>query len=238
MKKLIALLLGIIMIFSLAACAGTPPDTPSGTTPSNGSQTTPNNTNDTKNPDSTTSGEDSTTGTTGTTDSTDTPDTPAAGGKTLVVYFSGSGNTKRVAEDIAAATGGTLFELVPVTPYTSADLSWTTAGSRVNREHDDESLRDIPLVTTTPENFDEYDTVFIGYPIWWGIAAWPVNNFVKNNDFAGKTVIPFATSASSGMGQSGSLLAEMAGTGNWQQGHRFSSGASKSTVEEWVNGLK
>lgn len=237
MKKLIALLLGIIMIFSLAACAGTTPDTPSGTTPSNGSQTT-NGTNDTKNPDSTTSGEDSTTGTTDTTDSTDTPDTPAAGGKTLVVYFSGSGNTKRVAEDIAAATGGTLFELVPVTPYTSADLSWTTSGSRVNREHDDESLRDIPLVTTTPENFDEYDTVFIGYPIWWGIAAWPVNNFVKNNDFAGKTVIPFATSASSGMGQSGTLLAEMAGTGNWQEGHRFSSGASKSTVEEWVNGLK
>lgn len=237
MKKLIALLLGIIMIFSLAACAGTTPDTPSGTTPSNGSQTT-NGTNDTKKPDSTTSGEDSTTGTTDTTDSTDTPDTPAAGGKTLVVYFSGSGNTKRVAEDIAAATGGTLFELVPVTPYTSADLSWTTSGSRVNREHDDESLRDITLVTTTPENFDEYDTVFIGYPIWWGIAAWPVNNFVKNNDFTGKTVIPFATSASSGMGQSGTLLAEMAGTGNWQEGHRFSSGASKSTVEEWVNGLK
>lgn len=237
MKKLIALLLGIIMIFSLAACAGTTPDTPSGTTPSNGSQTT-NGTNDTKKPDSTTSGEDSTTGTTDTTDSTDTPDTPMAGGKTLVVYFSGSGNTKRVAEDIAAATGGTLFELVPVTPYTSADLSWTTSGSRVNREHDDEALRDITLVTTTPENFDEYDTVFIGYPIWWGIAAWPVNNFVKNNDFTGKTVIPFATSASSGMGQSGSLLAEMAGTGNWQEGHRFSSGASKSTVEEWVNGLK
>lgn len=235
MKKLIALLLGIIMIFSLAACAGTTPDTPSGTTPSNGSQTTPNNTNDTKNPDITTSGENSTTGTT---DPAGTTDTPAAGGKTLVVYFSGSGNTKRVAEDIAAATGGTLFELVPVTPYTSADLSWTTAGSRVNREHDDEALRDIPLVTTTPENFDEYDTVFIGYPIWWGIAAWPVNNFVKNNDFAGKTVIPFATSASSGMGQSGSLLAEMAGTGNWQEGHRFSSGASKSTVEEWVNDLK
>lgn len=234
MKKLIALLLGIIMIFSLAACAGTTPDTPSGTTPSNGSQTT-NGTNDTKKPDSTTSGEDSTTGTT---DPAGTTDTPAAGGKTLVVYFSGSGNTKRVAEDIAAATGGTLFELVPVTPYTSADLSWTTAGSRVNREHDDESLRDIPLVTTTPENFDEYDTVFIGYPIWWGIAAWPVNNFVKNNDFTGKTVIPFATSASSGMGQSGSLLAEMAGTGNWQEGHRFSSGASKSDVEEWVNDLK
>lgn len=241
MKKLIALLLGIIMIFSLAACAGTTPDTPSGTTANNGTQNTTNNTNDTKKPDNTTSGENGTTGTTdpaGTSGTTGSTDTPAAGGKTLVVYFSGSGNTKRVAEDIAAATGGTLFELVPVTPYTSADLSWTTSGSRVNREHDNESLRDIPLVTTTPENFDEYDTVFIGYPIWWGIAAWPVNNFVKNNDFTGKTVIPFATSASSGMGQSGTLLAEMAGTGNWQEGHRFSSGASKSTVEDWVNGLK
>ncbi len=235
MKKFIAFLLGIIMIFSLAACTGTTSDTPSGTTANNGSQATTNNTNDTKKPDNTTSGENSTSDTT---DSTDTPDTPTAGGKTLVVYFSGSGNTKRIAENIAAATGGTLFELVPVTPYTSADLSWTTSGSRVNREHDNESLRDIPLVTTTPENFDEYDTVFIGYPIWWGIAAWPVNNFVKNNDFTGKTVIPFATSASSGMGQSGTLLAGMAGTGNWQDGHRFSSGASKSAVEEWVNGLK
>ena len=210
MKKFIALLLGLVMIFSLVSCANTTPDTPSGTNGNNGSQK-PNGAN----------------GTSG-----------KADGKTLVVYFSGSGNTERVAGYIAEATGATLFELVPETPYTSADLSWTTSGSRVNREHDDESLRDIPLVKVTPENFDEYDTVFIGYPIWWGIAAWPVNNFVKNNDFTGKTVIPFATSASSGMGQSGTLLHDMAGTGDWQDGHRFSSGASKSTVEDWVNGLK
>ena len=90
---------------------------------------------------------------------------------------------------------------------------------------------------TTPENFDEYDTIFIGYPIWWGIAAWPVNNFVKSNDFTGKTVIPFATSASSGIGQSGTLLHDMAGTGNRLDGRRFSSGADRSTVEAWVNGL-
>ena len=157
--------------------------------------------------------------------------------KILIAYFSGSGNTERVAGYIAEATGGDLFELVPVTLYTGADLSWTTAGSRVNREHDDETLRDIALVTTTPDNFEEYDVVFIGYPIWWGIAAWPVNNFVKNNDFGGKTVIPFATSASSGMGQSGTLLRDMTGTGNWLSGQRFSSGASKSAVASWVNGL-
>lgn len=170
---------------------------------------------------------------------TGNPETPGDDNdfKILVAYFSGSGNTERVAGYIAEATGGTLFELVPVNPYTSADLSWTTAGSRVNREHENESLRNIPLVTTTPDNFEEYDAVFIGYPIWWGIAAWPVNNFVKNNNFAGKTVIPFATSASSGLGQSGTLLRDMAGTGNWLSGQRFSSGASKSTVENWITGL-
>ena len=228
MKKLIALLLGIVMIFSLTACAETVPDTPSGTT--EGTNSTGNNTTDTKNFDGTA-------GTFDTTDNGSTPGTPSAKGKTLVVYFSGSGNTKRVAGYIAESTGGDLFELVPSTPYTGADLSWTTAGSRVNREHDDESLRDVPLVSTAPENFDEYDTVFIGYPIWWGIAAWPVNNFVKNNDFNGKTVIPFATSASSGMGQSGTLLRDMAGTGNWQEGQRFSSGASQSAVEKWIKEL-
>lgn len=157
--------------------------------------------------------------------------------KVLVAYFSASGNTERVAEYIANATVGTLFELTPVTPYTSADLSWTTAGSRVNREHDDENLRDIPLVSTAPDSFEEYDVVFIGYPIWWGIAAWPVNNFVKNNDFSGKTVIPFATSSSSGMGQSGTLLRDITGTGNWLNGQRFSSGANKSAVENWINSL-
>lgn len=127
--------------------------------------------------------------------------------------------------------------MAPVTPYTSADLDWTTSGSRVNREHDNEALRDIALTQTTPANWDEYDTVFIGYPIWWGIAAWPVNNFVKDNDFSGKTVIPFATSSSSGMGQSGTLLEEMANGGTWQSGQRFSSGASSSTVRDWAAGL-
>ena len=95
----------------------------------------------------------------------------------------------------------------------------------------------MPLTTTEVENWDDYDTVFIGYPIWWGIAAWPVDTFVKNNDFTGKTVIPFATSSSSGMGQSGTLLYEMAGTGDWQDGQRFSSGASQSDVADWVSGL-
>ena len=123
------------------------------------------------------------------------------------------------------------------TPAQTPPTGRQNSDSRVSREHDDESLRDVPLTTTEVENWDDYDTVFIGYPIWWGIAAWPVDTFVKNNDFTGKTVIPFATSSSSGMGQSGSLLADMAGTGEWQEGQRFSSGVSSDDVQSWVNGL-
>ena len=167
-----------------------------------------------------------------------TPDTdPSPEHKALVVYFSASGSTQRVAGYIADAVNADQFELVPVNPYTSADLNWTDPSSRVNDEHNDESLRDVKLVSNTVENWADYDTVFVGYPIWWGIAAWPVNDFVKNNDFTGKTVIPFCTSSSSGLGQSGELLAEMAGTGDWQTGMRFSSGASQEQVAAWANSL-
>ena len=209
-QKLGSLLLAALMILSLTACGSkasndTPTQAPS---------------NDTSTPAQTLD------------DAAGDSDSTTSGGKVLVVYYSASGNTKRVAEDIAEAAGGNLFEI-----YTSDDLNWTNSDSRVSREHDDESLRDVPLTTTEVENWDDYDTVFIGYPIWWGIAAWPVDNFVKNNDLTGKTVIPFATSSSSGMGQSGILLSEMAGTGDWQDGQRFSSGASSSTVRQWVTGL-
>lgn len=158
-------------------------------------------------------------------------------GKTLVVYFSATGSTKTVANYIAETAGVDLFELEPVEPYTDEDLNYNDSNSRVSREHDNESLRDVELVKVTPDNWDSYDTILIGYPIWWGIAAWPVDNFVKGNDFSGKTVIPFCTSASSGLGQSGTLLEQMAGTGTWQEGQRFSSGASATEVQDWVNSL-
>ena len=93
------------------------------------------------------------------------------------------------------------------------------------------------MTTTEVENWDSYDTVFIGYPIWWGIAAWPTDSFVEANDFTGKTVIPFCTSSSSGLGQSGELLAELAGTGDWLEGQRFRSGVSQEDVSEWVDSL-
>lgn len=159
-------------------------------------------------------------------------------GKTLVVYYSASGNTEAVANVIAEVTGGDLFELEPTTPYSDADLNWTDDNSRVTREHENEDERDVELVSATVENWDSYDTVFVGYPIWWGIAAWPVDGFIEANDFTGKTVIPFATSSSSGLEESGELLAEMAGTGNWQEGMRFRSGVSADDVTGWVEELE
>ena len=223
MKKLTALLLSVVLVLSLAACGSANKPASSTTQPETSAPT--------EQP------------TTGPSESSSTapaesePETQPETGKTLVVYYSASGNTERVAKDIAEAAGADLFEIVPAELYTSDDLNWTNPDSRVSREHDDESLRDVPLTTTEVSDWDSYDTVFIGYPIWWGIAAWPVDTFVKNNDFNGKTVIPFATSSSSGMGQSGSLLADMAGTGDWQEGQRFSSGVSSDDVQSWVNGL-
>lgn len=158
-------------------------------------------------------------------------------GKNLVVYFSASGNTKRAAELIAAETNADMFELIPKEPYSSADLNYSDDSSRVVYEHDHEEARNIELESTAVANWESYETVFIGYPIWWHIAAWPVDSFVKDNDFSGKTVIPFCTSASSDLGESGTLLAEMAGTGNWLEGRRFSSGVSEDDVRSWVESL-
>lgn len=217
-RKFGSLLLAGLMMFSLAACGQ------SSSTATTSSQNSSNSGSATQQAGSAP-------------DDTQTANTTSGNGKVLVVYYSASGNTARVAKDIADTAGADIFEITPTEPYTSDDLDWTNEDSRVSREHEDESLRDVPLTTTEVENWDEYDTVFIGYPIWWAIAAWPVDNFVKNNDFTGKTVIPFATSASSGMGQSGELLSDMAGTGDWQEGQRFSSGASQSDVADWVNGL-
>ena len=223
MKKLTALLLSVVLVLSLAACGSANKPASSTTQPETSA---PTEQPATEQPESSS-----------TAPAESEPETQPETGKTLVVYYSASGNTERVAKDIAEAAGADLFEIVPTEVYTSDDLDWTNPDSRVSREHDDESLRDVSLTTTEVPDWDSYDTVFIGYPIWWGIAAWPVDTFVKNNDFTGKTVIPFATSSSSGMGQSGSLLADMAGTGEWQEGQRFSSGVSSDDVQSWVNGL-
>ena len=161
----------------------------------------------------------------------------ASDSSTLIVYFSATGNTEEAAGYIADITGGDTFELEAVEPYTDEDLNYGDDNSRVSREHEDESLRDVELVADTVDNWDSYDTVFIGYPIWWGSAAWPVDGFIEANDFTGKTVIPFCTSASSGLGDSDKELAEMAGTGDWLEGHRFSSRVSEEDIQQWLDEL-
>ncbi len=157
--------------------------------------------------------------------------------KVLVAFYTATGSTGAVAETIADALGSDLFEIRPENPYTDEDLDWNDDKSRINVEHEDRSRRDVPLVRTTPDDWSDYDTVFVGYPIWWEIAAWPVNEFIEENDFNGRTVIPFCTSSSSGMGESGDLLAKAAGSGNWKSGRRFSSAASSASVRSWVREL-
>lgn len=156
----------------------------------------------------------------------------------LVVYFSAQSHTKAVAEKIADNLDADIFELVPEDEYTEEDLDYNADNARVSREHDDESLRDIKLRKTKVDNWDDYDTVLIDNSIWWGEASWVVNNFIKENDFTGKTVIPFCTSASSSLGESGELLEEMADSGDWKEGHRFSSSASDSDIKSWTDTLK
>ena len=185
MKKLAALFLSFMLVFSLAAC---------------GSSQEAQNTSEPENTE---------TSSTAASD-TEAQKTESTDGNTLVVYYSATGNTEEVAKTIAGATEADLFELEPAEPYSDTDLNWTDRDSRVSREHDNPDERAVPLVADTVENWESYDTVFIGYPIWWGIAAWPVSSFVEANDFTGKTVIPFCTSSSSGLGQSGELLAELA----------------------------
>ena len=161
----------------------------------------------------------------------------AEGSSILVAYYSASGNTGRVAAFIADELKADTFELIPAEPYSDADLDWTDRSSRVNKEHDDASLQDIGLVSTEVPDWSNYDVVLFGYPIWWREASWVVNNFIKDNDFTGKTVIPFCTSTSSDLGESGTNLEKMAGTGIWLEGRRFNENPDEDSVREWVRGL-
>ena len=214
LKRLSSLLLTCVMLFGLAACGQTAQTAEELQEPAETDQTTE----------------------TAPTDETEPTDT-GADGSVLVAYFSATGNTEAAAGYIADATGADLFEITPAEPYTADDLNWTDPDSRVVYEYENPDAREIALATDTPENWDSYDTVFIGYPIWWGIAAWPVSSFVEANDFTGKTVIPFCTSSSSGLGESGTLLEQAAGTGEWLEGQRFSGGVSEETVAAWVSEL-
>ena len=159
----------------------------------------------------------------------------SAHSKALVVYFSCTGNTKAAAQQIADKLGADVYEIVPAQPYTEDDIDYNNDNCRANREMNDASAR--PAIGGQSVDLANYDTILLGYPIWWGIAAWPVDTFVKANDFTGKTVIPFCTSGSSDIGESGAQLAALAGTGDWQEGQRFPSAVTQQEVTDWVKSL-
>ncbi len=157
------------------------------------------------------------------------------GSKILVAYFSATNNTEGIAQKLADGLGADLYEILPEQPYTNEDLDYGNSKSRSSVEMDDPSSR--PAISGSVENMEQYDTVFIGYPIWWGEAPRIMSTFIERYDFSGKTLVAFCTSASSGFGRSDSALKSAADTATWLDGHRFSSGASAEDVLAWAKGL-
>ena len=156
--------------------------------------------------------------------------------KTLVVYFSCTGNTKGAAEPIAQVTGGDLYAITPSQPYSDADLNYNDKSSRSTTEQNDTNAR--PGIDGTIDNWEQYGTVYVGYPIWWGEEPRIMDTFAEKYDFTGKTVIPFCTSGGSDIGQSGSNLAKLAGgSGRWLSGKRIETGASAGDITAWISGL-
>ena len=160
---------------------------------------------------------------------------PGTDGRALVVYFSCTNTTKGVAEHIASVTESGMYRIEPEEPYTSADLNYNNSSSRANREQNDPSAR--PAIAGSLENLSDYDIVFLGYPIWWGKAPKIIFTFLESYDFAGKTIVPFCTSHSSGIGSSDTDLHALAAQATWMQGRRFGGNASESDVREWIESL-
>ena len=234
MKKFIALLMGLTLVFSFTACGNT--------SPSNSSQ------NETSVDEQETSQSEASAEETFATENTESDaseselpsdlETEPENGKTLVVYYSATGNTEEAANYIATATNADVFELEPKDPYTDADLDWTDDNSRVVYEHDNPDARDIELVAATVSDWESYDTVFIGYPIWWGQAPKIIYTFLESYSFSGKTIVPFCTSGSSEIGSSVENLHDLVSEDvTWFSGTRLDSTMSKEALAEWVDTL-
>lgn len=160
---------------------------------------------------------------------------PSNGPKVLIVYFSATNNTESIANHLDTILDADLYEITPKQPYSSADLNYNNTDCRANREQNDASAR--PAISGVVDNMEQYDVIFLGYPIWWGQAPKIISTFLESYDLSGKTIVPFCTSGSSGIGSSATNLHSLAADATWMDGQRFSGNASRSTVEAWVNGL-
>lgn len=163
------------------------------------------------------------------------PDPQPSGSRALVVYFSCTNTTKGVADRIVEATGAATWRIEPEVAYTSEDLNYNNSSSRANREQNDPSAR--PAIKGKCENLADYDVVFLGYPIWWGKAPKVIFTFLEGHDLTGKTIVPFCTSHSSGIGASDTDLHRLATGAEWKQGRRFSGNESEETIKNWIESM-
>lgn len=221
MKKVIALLTAFVLIFALAGCGAKPTEDKKA---ASASETTAAQ----KNEKPTAANDE----TTAANVAAEQPQTGESTNKTLVVFFSATGTTKGVAQQIASVTGADTYEILAAQPYSDDDLNWNDSNSRTTIEQNDKSVR--PGIGSEKIDLDGYNTVFIGYPIWWGEEPRIMDTFVESYDFTGKTLIPFCTSASSGIGSSATNLHSLAPNANWKDGRRFPIGTSQTTIEEWL----
>lgn len=234
MKKTIAILLSLIMIFALTACGNSANQT--GLSSTEEQQIESLVTDDTQEEDGDVQETEETEGGDATESQRSESEEPEAGGiRILVAYFSATNTTEGVAEHIANGLNADLYEIVPEEPYTDADLNYNDNNSRSTIEMNDPSAR--PAISGSVEDMAQYDIVFIGYPIWWGDAPRILSTFVESYDFSGKTIVPFCTSGGSGVGSSASNLEELTSGATWLEGRRLNGSDSQDTVMEWVNSL-
>lgn len=216
MKKTISFLLFLAVMFSLAACGSAAAPGNDGSAPSPEAGTPEASPAD--RPES---------------GNTSEPDSGEQ--KILIAYFSATNNTENIANHLNGILDADLYEIVPETAYTSDDLNYNDSSSRSSQEQNDPDAR--PAISGSVDSMEQYDVIFLGYPIWWGEAPRIINTFLESYDFSGKTIVPFCTSGSSGIGSSATNLQSLASSATWQEGRRFSGSASLSTVESWIDEL-
>ena len=225
MKRILGLLLSSVLLFGMAGCSSTAHSVESSDT---NAETTAAQTTGASESESVSE-------TTAAAETEATTET-VAGKDILVVYFSATGTTKGVAERIAAMENADLYEITAAQPYTSEDLDYSDSNSRTTIEQNDKNVR--PDISSDKLDLTGYTTIYIGYPIWWGEEPRIMDTFVESYDFGNIKMIPFCTSGGSGIGRSGTNLAENAGSGNWQSGERLQSSISDEDLADWINSYK
>lgn len=228
MKKMTTILLSLFMVWGLTACGSSASETEQISEKENAVENTATNnalteSGGTENKEQIESAE------------TQSEETEAQESSILVAYFSATNTTEGVAKDIADGLNADLYEIVPEEPYTDADLDYNDNNSRSTIEMNDPNAR--PAISGSVENMEQYDIVFIGYPIWWGEAPRIVSTFMESYDFSGKTIVPFCTSGGSGVGSSADNLEQLTSDAQWMEGKRLNGNDSQDTIMEWVNGL-